>query len=99
MNYQLNYHPGALKELKEAIIWYETQEEGRGHKFLQYLEEKLLYLARYAESYPVIKGYFREFFIGRYPYLIIYRLRKQQKLLIILSVFHTRRNPAQKYRK
>lgn len=99
MTYQLIYHPLAAKELREAAVWYETEEAGRGAKFLRYLEEKLAYLSRYAESYPLVKGFFREFFIGRYPYVIVYRLRKREKILLILSVFHTSRNPARKYRK
>lgn len=58
------YRPLALKEVKVAVNWYEAEQEGRGLKFLQYLEEKLQYLCRHAESYPIVKRNYREFVIG-----------------------------------
>lgn len=97
--YRLDYHPLAVKELNDAVIWYETEQEGRGLKFLQYLEEQLAQLCRRAENYPVTRGYFRELYIRLYPYIIVYRIKKREGILFINSIFHTSRNPAEKYRK
>ncbi len=99
MIYRLAYHPLAVEELNDAVIWYETKQEGRGVKFLQYLEGQLAQLCGRAESYPFTRGYFREFPIRLYPFIIVYRLKKREKILFINSIFHMSRNPAQKYRK
>ncbi|MBD0279158.1 MAG: type II toxin-antitoxin system RelE/ParE family toxin [Flavisolibacter sp.] len=34
-----------------------------------------------------------------FPYLIIYRIHKRKKVIAIVSIFHTRRHPKNKYRK
>lgn len=99
MTYRLVYHRLARKELVEAVKWYEEKSAGRGEKFMRFIIAKLAYLQENGERYPVTKGYFREFFVDSYPFIIVFRLNKRKKVLFIAAVFHTSRNPANKYRR
>ncbi len=42
--------------------------------------------------------YYREVGISTFPFVIVYRIYKQRKLIRIFSVFHTNQNPGKKYR-
>lgn len=39
MNYKYVMHEGAINDLAEAYIWYETQREGLGEEFLSAIRE------------------------------------------------------------
>lgn len=97
--YELIYHPRAINELDEAMTWYENRQPGRGEKFLACIIEKMLHLQQqFGGNYPVRRGWLREFFVGTYPYLIIYRINRRKKHLVIARIFHTSRNPNKRYR-
>ncbi len=54
-------------------------------------------LERHPERYPERKQFFREAKIKTFPYLVIYRIDEEEKVILISSIFHTSRNPETKY--
>lgn len=89
----------ATEELKDAVKWYEEKTAGLGEILNIEVSKKIESILRYPNRYPIRKGYNREALIKRFPYFIIYRYNKLKHQITITSIFHTSRNPKNKYRK
>ncbi|MBS1935209.1 MAG: type II toxin-antitoxin system RelE/ParE family toxin, partial [Bacteroidetes bacterium] len=42
---------------------------------------------------------YREAILSIFPFIVIYRINKKKKIVFIISVFHSKRNPKRKYLK
>jgi len=88
----------AKKELSDAFLWYEDKQIGLGERFANEIFTKLEELENYPDRYPAkIKNY-REVKIAVFPYLLIYRINNSTKQVIVVSIFHVKRNPLKKIR-
>ena len=87
----------ARKELLDAWKWYEDRQEGLGDKFKNQVFQKITQILLNPERYPERKNNFREVTVAIFPYLLIYKISRKKKVITIVSVFHTRRNPGKKY--
>ena len=88
----------ARQELLDAWIWYEERQPGLGDRFKNELYKRIYEIEQNPERYPERKKPYRETRIEIFPYLIIYRISKNESLIIIASIFHASRNPKRKYK-
>lgn len=86
-----SFHPAANRELLEAFNHYEDQVEQLGFRFLQEVEKAVGLLLVYPEAAPRIAGEVRCYTLNRFPYSIIYRLRRDR--LRILAIANQSRRP------
>lgn len=98
MAIKVDFYPKAEVEYNDAFNWYEDQLEGLGARFEYSIEKAIHNIINRPLSYPNKKYDCREYVVEGFPYLIIYKLYAETKTLLILSVFHTSRNPKEKYR-
>lgn len=94
MRYNLIIKEEADWEISDAYWHYEMVQSGLGEKFLLKLEEYFIRIYENPEHYQVKKDNFREAYLRRFPYLIIYEIENQS--VIVYSVFLCHRNPAKK---
>ncbi|GAB3417258.1 type II toxin-antitoxin system RelE/ParE family toxin [Niabella aquatica] len=87
----------ARKELLEAWEWYEDRQDGLGDRFKSQVYQKIEQLVKTPDRYPERKKSFREVKIDVFPYLLIYKIARRKKVVTIVSIFHTSRNPHKKY--
>lgn len=97
MNYSVVLSQRALTELLESWEWYEDRQDGLGNRFRQEIEKYLVHIS----SNPFVgtkrrRAYF-EIVVKRFPYIIIYRLDRRSKTIFVSTIFHTSRNPKDKY--
>mgnify|MGYP001549403676 FL=1 len=97
MSYKAIFSSSALKEVKDSYNWYEQRSNGLGDRFFQYVNKSIELIISNPEAFPIKKNKFRETPIDKFPYLIIYEMRKKNSIAYILHVFHTKRNPNLKY--
>jgi plasmid stabilization system protein ParE len=89
----VHFRPQARAEFLDARNWYERQERGLGFEFRDAVEALLSRIEANPESFSIAwQGEVREAPLRRFPYAIYYELVEGD--VLILSVFHTRRNPA-----
>jgi len=81
------------REFGDAVAWYEGEREGLGRKFRAAIEEYLQRIADDPEMFPEVRGEVRRAVVRRFPFVIHFRI--EQKRIVILSVFHTSRDPKQ----
>jgi len=94
LKYELIIRDEAELEIIEASIYYETQQVGLGKRFLAHLQMYLDRIQTYPEHYSIKREPYREAFIKKFPYLIIYELTENK--VIVFSIFNTWQNPEKK---
>jgi mRNA-degrading endonuclease RelE of RelBE toxin-antitoxin system len=94
MAYKLVIKPRAEDDLAEGIVWYESRQKGLGMIFLNWVEKYLKSIQRNPLQYPLKRKPYREAFIKKFPYVIIYEVLEDE--VIVYSVFNTHRNPHDK---
>ena len=86
----------AEDELADAYDWYEDQQTGLGNKFYNEVNGILNILEINPEQYPIkYPGEIHSAVLDKFPYLIIYWIDKENNEVIVLSIFHTSREPKQ----
>ncbi len=99
MSYTLIFNIDAENEFIAAYQWYEEQQKGLGDRFENETEKQFEKIKANPLIFHLSKGNFRESLIDHFPFTIVYVVNKKNKTVYISSVFHTSRNPKEKYRK
>ncbi len=95
--YQLVIKPLALEMVKNAYRWYEQEQPGIGEVFLKEIDICYGKLQLSPDAYRKINRTYRQLIVSRFPYVIAYQIIKNE--VIVYSVFHTSRNPRQKFKR
>jgi plasmid stabilization system protein ParE len=96
MSYTVDLLFKARQEIFESWKYYEEQQAGLGDRFEDEVFRKIELIESNPLHYP-LKKRMHEVNTDKFPYLIVYRINKSRKLIMIVSVFHTSRNPKKKY--
>ncbi len=92
MSYRVVFRRAAIREFEEAALWYDAQRRGLGEEFIYEIEQSLSSAASAPLRYPLVFGDVRRTVARRFPYSIYFRIRSDS--MVVLAVFHGRRNPA-----
>jgi len=100
MSYSYEFHDLVSVDYEEAYIHYELIQKGLGERFAASVRQRMDKIAKNPENYgeKTRKGY-REVKVDGFPYLIVYRIYKQKKMIFVTSIHHTRKHPGKKIRK
>lgn len=85
------FRKAARLEYNEAADWYESQRPGLGREFVTEIEAALQQAGEMPQRFPIMLLDTRCVRVRRFPYSIFFRVRSDR--LIVLSVFHARRDP------
>jgi len=94
MTYVLEVKDEANVEIIEAYLYYEEKRIGLGEEFLEHLDIYFDRITANPKHFPKKRKPYREAFIKRFPFLIIYEIIKGK--VIVYSVFNTWQNPEKK---
>ncbi len=89
----------ALKELAESFDWYEERSEGLGKRFINTVDRALISISKDPALFPKKKKNYREMVMETFPYVVVFEHLEEERIINILHVFHTSRNPKFKYRR
>lgn len=92
MSLRVVFRTAAHIEFEDATTWYDEQRQGLGEEFLREIDEVVLHAAANPERYPFVFSDVRKAVARRFPYSVFFRVRGAS--LVILAVFHGRRDPA-----
>jgi toxin ParE1/3/4 len=92
MSLPVAFFEEAEAEFDEAAAWYERRREGLGRDFVAKVQEVLDRICELPTMHPVVHKDVRRALVGRFPYAIFYRVQSEH--VIVLSVFHTSRDPS-----
>jgi len=97
MVYHYIYEPRALLEYEEAILWYYERSKQASKNFELAVNEKLHEICLNPTQYHIAKKHFRETFLKKYPFSIIYFVEEENHTIVITSIFHSSRDPKRKF--
>ena len=95
--YQSILSTRAEEEIEESWKWCEERQTGLGDRFVGEVIHRLHQIEQHPERYPSRYRSYRETMVNIFPFSVIYRINKKKKIVRIVSVFHTSRNPKHKY--
>lgn len=87
----------AQREIAESWNWYEDRQLGLGDRFLDEIAEHIRKIEQTPIKFPIRFKSYRETPVPVFPFLIIYRINERKRIIRIVSIFHTSRNPTRKY--
>ena len=98
--YRYILHEAVQADYDEAYAWYEEKLEGLGERFLSAIRTKLDEIAKRPEAFGERskKGY-REAPVDTFPYSIVYKIYKTERVIFVNSVHNHNKHPRKKYRK
>lgn len=90
MNYV--FHPAALQELQEAILFYEGRRLGLGRRFRSAMDAGLNEICEQPNRFPVeALPNIKRHRVRRFPYWIFFR--EKQDSIQVLAIAHHRQRP------
>ena len=91
MTPDVRLRPEAERDLLDAASWYEEQQSGLGHQFL---DESLATFSTIAERpflYPSVHRNTRRALIHRFPFGVYYRVGGA--IVVVVAIMHGSRDP------
>jgi len=85
------YRRAASAEFSDAVAYYEEQRPHLGVEFVEEVEHCIGHVAGDPLRFPIVHTDIRRVAIRRFPYSLYYRVEARR--IVVLSVFHGRRNP------
>ncbi|UXE65736.1 MAG: type II toxin-antitoxin system RelE/ParE family toxin [Chryseotalea sp. WA131a] len=95
--YRTIFSSKAQREIAESWNWYEDRQLGLGDRFLNEIAEHIRKIEQTPIKFPIRFKSYRETPVPVFPFLIIYRINGRKRIIRIVSIFHTSRNPTRKY--
>ena len=78
-------------ELADAYQWYEKRVHGLGSEFLICIDAIFNSILRNPQQYPQVYQTIRRALVRRFPYQVFFV--EDDERVVVLSVFHAKRNP------
>ena len=88
---QLIVGPQAQTDIEDAALWYDTEQEGLGARFLNGLDEVLERIVASPQQFPRIEDAVRRGLMRRFPFGVYFVHEKNQ--VHVLAVLHLSRRP------
>lgn len=88
---EVEFHPDAISEIKEATLYYQAQQVALGKRFLSTVEESLTRISNFPELFPVVASNVRQCKVAHFPYAIVYRV--QVDYIQVIALAHSRQRP------
>ncbi len=89
---RVQFRPEAKAEALEAKAWYEAHVPGLGYEFARALEAAIQSAVRNPFAFAGVEGECRRVLMRRFPYSVVFR--PGPKSLLVVAVFHHRREPS-----
>ncbi len=97
--YKITFRKRAAKEYLESIMWYQERSLSAAENFVKSINEAFSKLEINPYSFRNSYKQFYELKLSNYPFAIVYFIDSKEKIVVVTSLFHYKRNPKRKFRK
>jgi plasmid stabilization system protein ParE len=91
MTLRVVFRQAAKQDFEDAAAWYEEKRRGLSEEFVREIDDAVLRAAAAPERFPLVFRDIRRTVARRFPFAVYFRVRSNS--LIVLAVFHGRRDP------
>jgi len=81
----------AESEIADGMDYYNKQYPGLGYEFATEIKKSITAIKSYPKAWAKYHDDFRKCFVNRFPYAVLYELRKES--IIIFAVMHLKMSP------
>jgi plasmid stabilization system protein ParE len=92
-NYSLKIAPEVLADIQDITDWYNQQKVGLGAKFQKTAISHIGKLGKNPHGYAIRYHNIRCILVRKFPYLIHFYINEATKIVEVLAVISTDRNP------
>lgn len=87
----IRFHPHAETEMIDGAMWYESQQNGLGKRFLTVIQDALNKIEIHPEIYPLVEGDVRRCLTKTFPYGVLFRIKPD--FIAVMAIMHLHRDP------
>ena len=88
---QVKFLSPARAEFRAAVVFYNNQKAGLGSEFAEEVKKAIARIMQYPEASSLISKRTRRCRVNRFPFGVIYQVRKDT--LLVVAVMHLHREP------
>jgi len=89
MNFR--FHPQALAEFEDSVLYYESQQAGLGERFASSIESAIESIVARPALWPVLEAPVRRCLARVFPYAVLYANLPDHALIV--AVMHCHKEP------
>ena len=89
--FQIEFHPSAIREIRDAIQWYRDRDEQVGEEFRSLITAAEELVQRSPESWASYFHETRGFRFQKFPFVMAYVIRDDT--IFIVALAHTKMKP------
>ena len=91
-------HPAAQKEYETSVSWYSERSLKAATMFVKGVDKAISDICNNPRHYRNDYKHYYERKVYKYPFTIVYTIEENLQLIIVIAVYHQKRNPDNKYR-
>ncbi|MCF8358253.1 MAG: type II toxin-antitoxin system RelE/ParE family toxin [Prolixibacteraceae bacterium] len=91
--FKLKILPLAKADIRDATLWYETQQKGLGKKFISEVRRRINFIKQHPTASVIRYDNVRTAVLKIFPYMVHYTIDETNRLIIISAILHTSQNP------
>jgi plasmid stabilization system protein ParE len=92
MSYSLQIAEKVYADIWEGFMWYESQREGLGTEFRDYVYQHMENLRQAPFIYAPYRTRYRKMPLRRFPYSVIYQVMEAEQTVIVIAVLHQKQD-------
>ncbi len=89
----------AQKDYESSVVWYSDRSLMSANRFVSSLDSTLIQICEDPFRWRNEHKNFYEVGLRKFPFSIVYKINEAENLIIVVSIFHHKRNPGKKYRR
>lgn len=96
MSYSVFLESNAIKDIQEAVTYYDIKKEGLGEIFYESVENAI----KTIKTNPNFQIRYKDYIglpLKKFPFIVFYYITEETKRIHVISVFNTSRNPNKYY--
>ncbi|HEY5369711.1 MAG TPA: type II toxin-antitoxin system RelE/ParE family toxin [Hanamia sp.] len=98
MAYTTSFRKRAAKEYLNALKWYKERSLQAAKNFVLAVSETLNKIEEQPDRFRIIHKSYHEVKIKKYPFRIVYFIDEKNKIIVVATLFHQKRNPERKFK-
>jgi plasmid stabilization system protein ParE len=98
MSYQISYRSRAVDEYLASLEWYKERSFDAAENFVNAINQTLNTVAEKPTQFKNTYKHFYEVSTKIFPFSIVYFIDEAKRLIVVVSIFHNKRNPRKKFR-
>jgi len=95
MTFRVVIEEEAERELSEGVEYYDKREPGVGQRFAREVREVFRKVCDHPERFPCASRLTKKAKILGWPYSVYFTINFETEEVVIVSVWHGKRNPAE----